>query len=53
MDELMEKYRTKFGEQFPLMLFLGVDDVEIAKIITQAIERNMPYEPCIEEDVFY
>jgi hypothetical protein len=53
MDKLMERYRAKFGEQFPLMMFLGADDAEIAKIITQSIENNIPYEPDPEDDNIY
>ncbi len=53
MDEKLQEYRDKFGEQFPLMLVMGVDDSEIIKIITDSINANTPYEPDFTEGVLY
>ena len=43
MDKLIEEYRKKFGETFPLMLCRGCDDDEIIEIIKECISSNKPY----------
>lgn len=53
MNEKLEKYRETFGEQFPLMLCMGMPDKEIIKIIDECLDSGKPYEPEIEKDVLY
>lgn len=50
MDELMDKYKDKFGECFPLMLTSGMSDEEIKDIIKVCIENDYPYEVGEESD---
>lgn len=44
MDDLMEKYKKKFGECFPLMLTMGMSDEQIENIIKECLKNNKPYE---------
>ena len=44
MDELMEKYKEKFGECFPLMLTMGMSEKEIKGIIEMCLGNEKPYE---------
>ena len=44
MDELMEKYKDKFGECFPLMLTMGMNEKQIEDIIKDCLKKNKPYE---------
>ena len=50
MDELMDKYKEKFGECFPLMLTKGMGEKEIEDIIKICIENDHPYEVDAEGD---
>ena len=43
MDKLLQKYKDKFSEQFPLMLCRGLDDTEIKEIIGECLKNNEPY----------
>ena len=43
MDELMDKYKDKFGECFPLMLTRGMSDEERMEEIKNCIKNNKPY----------
>lgn len=45
MEELMEQYREKFDDQFPLMLVQGLDDERIADLIRKCLISGKPYEP--------
>ena len=50
MDELMEMYKKKFGECFPLMLTMGMSEKQIEEIIKECIKKNKPYEVDGEND---
>lgn len=50
MDELMDKYKEKFGECFPLMLIKGMGEKEIENIIKICIENVHPYDVDAEGD---
>lgn len=43
MDKLLQEYKRKFKEQFPLMLCRGCDDKEIEEIIKDCLKKNKPY----------
>lgn len=53
MNEKLDAYREKFGEQFPLMLCMGMPDKDIIKIIDKCLKSGKPYDPEIEDDVLY
>ena len=44
MDELLDKYKEKFRECFPLMLTMGKDEKQIEDIIKDCLKKNKPYE---------
>ena len=50
MDELLERYKDKFGECFPLMLTMGMSEKQIDEIIKDCLKKNKPYEVGKEED---
>lgn len=49
MDKLIEQYKERFDENFPLFAFMGVDETEVKAIIQKAIDDGVPYHPP-EED---
>lgn len=49
MEELMDQYREKFDDQFPLMLVQGMSDDEIADIIRKCLLAGKPYDPGLPE----
>lgn len=50
MDELLDKYKDKFGECFPLMLTRGMSEEDIKDIIEACIENEYPYTADAEND---
>ena len=44
MDELLDKYKEKFRECFPLMLVRGMSEKQIIESIDDCIKNNKPYE---------
>lgn len=46
----MEKYKSKFGECFPLMLTMGMDEKQIKTAIEECLKNNKPYEVGTEYD---
>ena len=44
MDEIMDKYKERFGECFPLMLVMGMSDDKICELINECLKTNKPYE---------
>lgn len=51
LDEYLEKYRKQFGEQFPLMACLDMDENEIIIEIKKCIKKNSLYK--YKTDRFY
>lgn len=44
MDELLDKYKDKFGECFPLMLTRGMSEEDIKDAINECLDKGKPYE---------
>lgn len=40
LDEAMDDYRRTFGENFPLMMFMGVDEEDIIEKIYECIDAG-------------
>ena len=53
MDALLDKYETKFGECFPLMLCRHMTDTEICEMVQQCLDSNEPYNPELDPDADY
>lgn len=53
MDRLLDKYKAKFGEHFPLMLCRGMDDEEINSLVEECLESGKPYDPKLDPDANY
>ena len=53
MDALLDKYRTQFGEQFPLMLCRGMTDEEICQTVQKCLDDGKPYAPELDPDANY
>ena len=51
MDEIMDKYKERFGECFPLMLVMGMSDDEIRDLIKECLKNDKPYE--VDSDYDY
>lgn len=44
MNELLDEYKEKFGECFPLMLTMGMSEERIKDTVKECIKKNKPYE---------
>lgn len=53
MNKLLDEYREKFKEQFPLMLVMGIPEDEISEIIKVCINSGQPYDPELKKDSVY
>lgn len=51
MNELIEKYFEQFGEDFPLMRFLGVPEDKVKSLIQGCIDSGEPYDPDEERGI--
>lgn len=50
MDKLLDKYKEKFGECFPLMLTMGMSEEQIKDAINECLKNNKPYEVDADSD---
>ena len=53
MDKLLDAYKSRFGEQFPLMLCRGIGDDGICNIIQECLDNGEPYNPELDPEVDY
>ena len=53
MDELLDKYRARFDDQFPLMLCRAKSDEDICKIIQKCLDDGKPYNPALDPESNY
>ena len=53
MDVLLDKYKEHFGECFPLMLCMGMDEEDILQVIQKCLGDDKPYDPDIDPDNMY
>lgn len=51
MNELIEQYFEQFGEDFPLMRFLGVPESKVKSLIQGCIDSGEPYDPDEERGI--
>ena len=53
MDKLLNEYVNKFNENFPIFIVRNLEDDEIMRLIREAIDKNEPYVPEIDESAIY
>jgi hypothetical protein len=53
MEKLLDEYRERFGEQFPLMLCRGIGDDAVCDIIRKCLEDGEPYNPELDPESNY
>lgn len=51
LEKLLEEYKEKFGDAFPMFVVRNLDDGEIIKLVQKCIEANKPLE--LEDGVDY
>ena len=51
LDELMEEYKERFGEVFPLMCCMDMRKEDIAKEVKACLDRGEPFK--LMDDVRY
>lgn len=44
VGEYNEVYYSAFGEYFPVMLFMGMEENEIIKMMQKAVEEGKPFD---------
>lgn len=52
IDEMMAKYRDRFGEAFPAK-FTGMSDEEVSDTIQECLDTDTPYDMDYEDGVDY
>lgn len=53
MEKILDEYRNKFGEQFPMFLARHLSDKELIQLVKDCIESGKPYEPELDENCDY
>ncbi|MBQ3834639.1 MAG: hypothetical protein II816_03915 [Elusimicrobia bacterium] len=44
MDDLLLEYRDKFGENFPIFCFMGIDEEEVKKVIRECLDEGVAFD---------
>lgn len=53
MEKLLKEYISKFDENFPLYLIMGMKEADIINILENSIKNNKKYEPEMIDGVLY
>ena len=53
MDELLDKYAEKFGENFPIYAMMGESENEIMEIVQRGLDEGKPFNPKINKNAYY
>lgn len=53
LEELLELYLARFGQQFPMMLCRTMEEEKIKEIIVDCIVRGRPWEPRLIKGAIY
>ena len=52
-DMILDKYRSQFGESFPLMLCMHMTDNEIITTIKKCLDDGESYSPKLDPEANY
>lgn len=52
-DKILNEYRDRFGEAFPLMLCRHMDDDEIITTVKKCLDDGEPYNPELDPEANY
>lgn len=53
MEELLNEYRERFDESFPIMLFRGTPEDELIQMIQKCLSNGKPLEPDLDAEADY
>ena len=53
MEKLLNEYKEKFNDNFPIFLCRSMEEEEIIEIMQKCIDEGKPYEPELEEEANY
>lgn len=53
MEELLNEYRERFDENFPIMLFRGIPEDEVMQSIQKCLSDGKPFEADLDTEVDY
>lgn len=53
MEELLNEYRERFDENFPIMLFRGIPEDEVMQIIQKCLSDGKPFEADLDTEADY
>ena len=53
MEELLNEYRERFDENFPIMLFRGIPEDEVMQSIQKCLSDGKPFEPDLDTEADY
>lgn len=53
MEQKLNEYAKKFGENFPIFMVRGMSEDKVVKTIDECIKNNKPYEVETDDDVSY
>ena len=53
MDQLLLKYRDTFGENFPILCFMGIDEDEVKKVIRDCLDEGVAFDADSIPDEIY
>lgn len=53
MEKLLDEYRAAFGESFPLMMFMGIPEDEVKKVIQNCLNERIAFDTDSIPDEIY
>ena len=53
LEELLNEYRDRFGENFPVMLFRGTPEGDLIQMIQKCLSDDKPFEPDLDDMADY
>lgn len=53
LEKVLNKYRDRFDENFPVMLFRGTPEDELIQTVQKCLDDDKPFEPDLDDEADY
>ena len=53
LEKVLNQYRDRFGENFPVMLFRGTPEDELIQTVQKCLDDAKPFEPDLDDEADY
>lgn len=53
LEEVLNQYRERFDENFPVMLFRGTPEGELIQMVLKCLDEGKPFESDLDDEADY